>query len=194
MFGSSECCVASGRGPCDCPITRPEGSCWLYCVILCNLETLRITRLRSTLSCCATERITNYRKLQLTTIYPTNEISLNFYETKMMAIIFIKAHQRTDTDPFQTNPPFYVEFIFVNTTKLAPYVRLGLKTALVPKEFPIKLWLHLSLHMCTYLAHHYHFPLQYQETSVRYDLITQFPPSWSVPLVQIFSTQSMSVL
>jgi len=34
-----ECCVLSGRGLCDEPITRPEDSCRLCRVVLCDLET-----------------------------------------------------------------------------------------------------------------------------------------------------------
>jgi hypothetical protein len=32
MFVSCECCVLSGRGLCDGPITRPEESCRVWCV------------------------------------------------------------------------------------------------------------------------------------------------------------------
>jgi len=34
-----ECCVLSGRGLCDEPITRPEESYRLWCVVVCDLET-----------------------------------------------------------------------------------------------------------------------------------------------------------
>jgi len=34
-----ECCVLSGRGLCDELISRPEESCRLRCVVLCDLET-----------------------------------------------------------------------------------------------------------------------------------------------------------
>ena len=39
-----ECCVLSGRGLFDELITRPEESYWLWCVVLCDLETLRMRR------------------------------------------------------------------------------------------------------------------------------------------------------
>jgi len=39
-----ECCVLSGRGLCDELITCPEKSCRLRCVIVCDLETSRISR------------------------------------------------------------------------------------------------------------------------------------------------------
>jgi len=39
-----ECCVLSGRGLCDELITRPEESCRLSCVVVCDLETLSIKR------------------------------------------------------------------------------------------------------------------------------------------------------
>jgi len=34
--------VLSGRGLCDELITRPEESCRLWCVVVCDLETSRI--------------------------------------------------------------------------------------------------------------------------------------------------------
>jgi hypothetical protein len=39
-----ECCVLSGRGPCDELITRPEESYRLWCVDVCDLETSRMWR------------------------------------------------------------------------------------------------------------------------------------------------------
>ena len=39
MFVCCECCVLSGRGLCDGPITRPEESYRLRCVVVCDLET-----------------------------------------------------------------------------------------------------------------------------------------------------------
>jgi len=39
-----ECCVLSGRGLCDEPITRPEESYRLWCFIVCDLETSRMRR------------------------------------------------------------------------------------------------------------------------------------------------------
>ena len=39
MFVCCECCVLSGRGPCDELITRSEESYWLWCVVVCDLET-----------------------------------------------------------------------------------------------------------------------------------------------------------
>jgi len=44
MFVCCECCVLSGRGLCDKLITRPEESYWLWCVIVCDLETSRMRR------------------------------------------------------------------------------------------------------------------------------------------------------
>jgi len=40
MFVCYECCVLSGRGPCDELITRPEGSYRLWCVVVCDLRNL----------------------------------------------------------------------------------------------------------------------------------------------------------
>ena len=42
MFVCCECHVLSGRGLCDELITRPEESYRLCCVVVCDLETLRI--------------------------------------------------------------------------------------------------------------------------------------------------------
>ena len=39
MFVWCECCVLSGRGPCDKLITLPEESYRLWCVVVCDLET-----------------------------------------------------------------------------------------------------------------------------------------------------------
>jgi hypothetical protein len=44
MDVSFECCVLSGRGLCDELITRPEESYRLRCVVVCDLETLRMRR------------------------------------------------------------------------------------------------------------------------------------------------------
>ena len=42
MSGCCECCVLSGRGLCDEMITRPEEFYWLWCVVVCDLETSRM--------------------------------------------------------------------------------------------------------------------------------------------------------
>ena len=44
IFISFECCVLSGRGLCDKLITRPEESYRVWCVVVCDLETSRMTR------------------------------------------------------------------------------------------------------------------------------------------------------
>ena len=44
MFVCCECRVLSGRGLCDELITRPEESYRLWCVVVCDLETLRMRR------------------------------------------------------------------------------------------------------------------------------------------------------
>ena len=41
-----ECCVLSGRGLCDGPITSPEESYRLWCVIVCDLEFSGMRRLK----------------------------------------------------------------------------------------------------------------------------------------------------
>ena len=42
-FVCCECCVLSGRDLCDELITRPEESYRLWCVVVCDLETSRIS-------------------------------------------------------------------------------------------------------------------------------------------------------
>ena len=45
--------VLSGRGLCDELITRPEKSYWLWCVVVCDLETTWMRRPWPTGGCCA---------------------------------------------------------------------------------------------------------------------------------------------
>ena len=47
-------CVLSGRGICDELITCPEESYRLQCVVVCDLETLRMRRPWLSLGCSAT--------------------------------------------------------------------------------------------------------------------------------------------
>ena len=42
IFVCCDCRVLSGRGLCDELFTRPEESYWLWCVVVCDLETSRI--------------------------------------------------------------------------------------------------------------------------------------------------------
>ena len=44
MFVCCECCVSSGRGLCDELITHPEESYRMCCVVVCELETSRMSR------------------------------------------------------------------------------------------------------------------------------------------------------
>jgi len=53
MFICCECCVLSGRGLCDEPITRPEESYQMWYVVVCDLETSRMRRPWPTGGCCA---------------------------------------------------------------------------------------------------------------------------------------------
>jgi len=46
MFVCCECCVLSGKGLCDGLITRPEESYRLWYVVVCDLETSKIKRLK----------------------------------------------------------------------------------------------------------------------------------------------------
>ena len=56
MFVCCECCVLSGRGLCDELITRPEESYWLWCVVVCDLETTRMRRPWPALGRSATQK------------------------------------------------------------------------------------------------------------------------------------------
>jgi hypothetical protein len=47
MFVCCECCVLSGRGFCEGLINRPEESYLLWNVIVCDLETSRVRRLKT---------------------------------------------------------------------------------------------------------------------------------------------------
>jgi hypothetical protein len=48
MFVCYDCRVLSGRGLCNELITRPEESYWLWCFVVCDLETLWMRRPWST--------------------------------------------------------------------------------------------------------------------------------------------------
>jgi hypothetical protein len=56
MFVCRECCVLSGRSLCEELITRPEESYWLWCVVVCDLETTRMRRPWHALGRSATEK------------------------------------------------------------------------------------------------------------------------------------------
>jgi len=47
MFVCCECCVLSRRGLCDGLITRPEESYRLWRVVLCDLESSKMRRLKA---------------------------------------------------------------------------------------------------------------------------------------------------
>jgi hypothetical protein len=55
MSVSCECCVLSGRGLCDGPITRPEESYRLWSIIVRDLEATRMRWTWPALDCCARE-------------------------------------------------------------------------------------------------------------------------------------------
>jgi hypothetical protein len=57
IYVSFECCVLSGRGLWDGPMTRPEESYRLWCVTVCGLESSRMRRAWSALGCCAGDKI-----------------------------------------------------------------------------------------------------------------------------------------
>jgi hypothetical protein len=53
MSVCSKCCVLSGRGLGDGPVTRPEESYPLWPVVVCDLQTSRIRWPWPALGCCA---------------------------------------------------------------------------------------------------------------------------------------------
>ena len=63
MFVCFECCV-SGRGLCDGLITRPEESCRLCCVVVCDLETSWMRRPWPTGGCCDQKNIRYFKLIR----------------------------------------------------------------------------------------------------------------------------------
>jgi len=64
MFVCCECCVLSGRGLCDGLITRPEESHLLWRVVVCDLETSKMRRLKPATGGCGkyNQRVVTPRK------------------------------------------------------------------------------------------------------------------------------------
>jgi len=60
-----ECCVLSGRGLCDGPITRAEESYRLWCVVVCALETWWMRRPWPTGGCRTKNKQTNKHGITL---------------------------------------------------------------------------------------------------------------------------------
>jgi hypothetical protein len=59
IYVCCECCVLLGRGLCDEPITRPEESYRLWCVVVYDLETSWMMRPWPTGGCCAKNKTQN---------------------------------------------------------------------------------------------------------------------------------------
>jgi len=59
IFVCCECRVLSGRGLCDELITRPEESCRMWCVVVCDLETSWVRKLWPTGGCLAKDKQTD---------------------------------------------------------------------------------------------------------------------------------------
>jgi hypothetical protein len=81
MFVCFECCVLSGRGFCDELITRPEESYRLWCVVVCDLETLRMRRPWPALGHSAKKR-----KSIIEFIISCNIIPGNFFSNNLIKI------------------------------------------------------------------------------------------------------------
>jgi len=60
MFVCCECCMLRGTGICDELITRPEESCRLWCVVVCDQETSSMRRPWTTMGRNATGNIYIY--------------------------------------------------------------------------------------------------------------------------------------
>jgi hypothetical protein len=61
MFICCECCALSDRGLCEELITHPEESYWLWCVVVCDLETWWMRRPWPTGSCRAKNKQNSQR-------------------------------------------------------------------------------------------------------------------------------------
>jgi hypothetical protein len=59
VFVCCECCVLSGRGLCNKPITHLEESYRLWCIVVCDLETWWMRRPWPTGGCHAKNKQTN---------------------------------------------------------------------------------------------------------------------------------------
>ena len=73
-----ECCVLSRRCLCDELITRPEESCRLWCVVVCDLETSWMTRPWPTGGCCAKNKQTKKNK-QIMKLLTVHFSPISFY-------------------------------------------------------------------------------------------------------------------
>ena len=82
-----EHCVLSGRGLCNEPITRPEGSYRLYCVVVCDLETSWMRRSWPNGGCCAKKK----KKTNITSTWMEGlqEINRHFKEQRL----YLTLHQ-----------------------------------------------------------------------------------------------------
>jgi hypothetical protein len=78
MSVSRECCVLSGRGPCDGLIIRPEESYRVWCVSECDCKASTMRRPWPTRGCCAMEEKLNKipASILLNTVQPAYNISL----------------------------------------------------------------------------------------------------------------------
>ena len=75
-------CLLSGRGLCDELITRPEESCRLWCVVVCDLETSRIRRPWHALGRSAT--VLKKKKLPFCSV--RRQIALNMYYRSLLDV------------------------------------------------------------------------------------------------------------
>jgi len=91
MFVCCECSVLSGRGLCDELITRPEESCRLWRVVVCDLETSRMRRPWPALGRSATrKRNVSCVNVCCTTATVSIQLQLNIcqYLTRVVRLYF----------------------------------------------------------------------------------------------------------
>jgi hypothetical protein len=85
MSVSCKCFVLSGRGLCDGPITCPEKSKRLWCVIVCDLETSRMRRPWPALGCTARGKKRKH---------------LNFFKLPTASVFHIEVDVLPEDDPY----------------------------------------------------------------------------------------------
>ena len=83
------CCVLSGRGLCDELITHPEESYRMWCVIVCDLETSRMTRPWPALDRSATEKKNKKQHLSNSSLVLTLHIWFSFVGPNILLKIFL---------------------------------------------------------------------------------------------------------
>jgi hypothetical protein len=98
MFVCCECCVLSGRGLCDKPITRPDESYRMWCVVLCYLKISRMRKLWPALGRSATGKKNRVVFMYITSI--RLRICLPTVVDVLLFIGCFKQHFRNHNEPY----------------------------------------------------------------------------------------------